>query len=384
MTLVEKKEHASSNLSNSLSTSFEEIYRTSYSHGLENIYALESIDIKTVRPIQKMKTEKESRAKTSRKEIADEDQTNNQLTLDFGDNYREWIEPFFLRESIEVLGLSQQAKKCLFNYHKYLIGDLVRQDLQEFVFLKGMGQGHIDEVKNKLDKYIDNPSIRRTYSLDFASWLRTLAVGIDDETVHHCFTFFRLEEVFSLSSAKRGQIVHKNHKDKQQLVEEGFKRFHAKEKAEQVNKDWKSLAGVFVIPWIRARNGLATKEELVERLQQVSSSDEEIGSYLSFFSYVYYNQSFPLADFLFRSEENVFCCDPHVGELYDRLVTKALTYFYQPSVSYSLLELTLWLLRDFARDWVDLSDAFVQLALRCSSKFRVRKGASGKLEVRLS
>ncbi len=387
MTLIEKKEKIASNLSSSISTSFEEIYRTSYSHGLENIYALETIDIKTVRPIQQIKTETKLQAKKNKKIFSDEFQMENQLTLELGENYRDWIEPFLLREPIELLGLSEQAKACLLNYNKRLIRDLVVQDLGEFIFLKGMGQGHIDEIQDKLENYIDNRSITRAYSVDFTSWLRTLTVGIEDREVMSCLTSFGLGKVFSLSSIKERQMNRMNSREKQKLVEKGLAKFRAKEKVQQVLKDWKLLTSVFVIPWMRTRNGLASKEELVERLQQVAFSEEDIFSYLSFFSKVYYNGKFPLAQCLFKSEEsgeNVFCCDAHVANLYDLIITKALTYFYQPTVSYSLLELMRWILSDFARDWVGFSEEFVQLALRRSSRFRVRKGFSGELEVRLS
>lgn len=384
MTLIEKKEKIASNLNSSISTSFEEIYRTSYSHGLENIYALETIDIKTVRRIQQIKPETKLPVKKNKKVVSDEFQMESQLTLKLGENYYDWIVPFLLREPIELLGLSQQAKACLLNDSKRLIRDLVAQDLGEFVFLKGMGQGHIDEIEDKLESYINNRSITRAYSIDFASWLRTLTVGIEDREVMSCFASFGLGEVFSLSPIKERQMHRMHSKEKQQLVEKGLKKFRAKEKIQQVLKDWKLLTSVFVIPWMRTRHGLASKEELVERLQQVAFSEEDIFSYLSFFSKVYHNEKFPLAQCLFQSEDNVFCCDAHVANLYDLIITKALTYFYQPTVSYSLLELMRWILRDFARDWVGFSEEFVQLVLRRSSRFRVRKGFSGELEVRLS
>jgi hypothetical protein len=111
--------------------SFEETYKSSYSHGLEAIYALETVNVRSIRRLQAPPAQPPPLRAPCVLPMAP------QLEFDFGASFRAWLEPFLLDEPIQVLGLSRHAEKCLLEQRKERLRDLIGCNLRQLIFVKG-------------------------------------------------------------------------------------------------------------------------------------------------------------------------------------------------------------------------------------------------------
>lgn len=360
---------------------FEEVYRTSYSHGLEAIYNIETVDLKTVRRIGEKAVEKLPSKKLWDDFIAVECEPE-QLEFDYGAGYREWMESFVLQEPIQVLSLSKHAEKNLIEQGICTIQNLMQEDFSKWVFMKGIGQGHIDEVQQKLASYTQNKPLKRCSYIDFRSWLKGILGTYSCKKVFVALEPYKLEDLFTLSPSESVEVRRLPLEKRLEWRHEMDSEFSIKK--EEVFKDMGKVVEAFIKPWLLRRLGFATKEELVERLLRASNTPGMVSYSLDFFSSVFFYGRFPLEDYLSHIPEGVFFASVSHSRRYEQVVDKAMSYFYKDGAHYSLNELTTLLMREFAMSWEHFSPEFIKKVLRFSSKFRVRKAERGILRVKLA
>lgn len=386
MVVVENFQRENKNLESSSPSleSFEETYKTAYSHGLEDIYSIKNVDLKTVKRIQKDEPKPLAEPKEVTTFEIEDSFSDEQLEMDLGDTFRGWIKPFLLREPIQVLGLTHHAELCLVEHEMVLLQDLIGQDLRKFVFLKGMGQGHIDEIQKSVQAYIGNHALERSFRIEFGSWMKSIFAGLDRKKAAVFLKSYGLEGLVSLSKSEGAEVKHLDSQTKDQWAEEFYVELRAEGRLARVHEDMSRIVNVFIIPWMRTRLHKATKNELIERIERVSDSTERTSQVIRFFSDVYYGNQFPFTKSLYTIERNVYGSDEGYVIAYKEVIEKALTYFYKPTTHYTLPNLVGLLAREFAQEWKGFSDDIIEASLRFTSKFRVCKGASGALEVRLA
>lgn len=363
--------------------SFEETYKTSYSHGLESIYALESVDIKSVKKLEvpiKAASPTKKKSKPLSLQIK-----NNQLEFELGLHFDPSIESFLPRESIQVLGLFRHAEKCLLENGKKILRDLIDVDLQEFIFFKGMGQGYVDEIRSKLAAYLEGRTIWRTETLDFASWIRSLVGGLDRKKTAAVLREFRLGDLIELSAVENIEIGRISPDQLQQYKNELFSTLQTTQR-ELFFQDFKRIVDVFVKPWIRNRLGLATSDEILERIEKVSLDPAYMEPALFFFESVFRINDKPstsiLQSHLFSVDNHLFSADRYIKKHYHWVNQAASSYFYKMGICYTFSELVSFIEREMALEWVSVANGFVEKALRLSPHFRVRKDFNGKLVIR--
>lgn len=362
-------------------TLFEETYKTSYSHGLEAIYTLENIDLKSIRPIEKSKPALPSAPKFPHSKSHP---LSLQLEFDFGDEYSGSMEAFLNVEPITVLGLSRHAEKCLLGNGKKVLKDLMHANLQDFVFFKGMGQGHLDEIQQKLNQYLDGRTLEKSRSVDFAAWIRSLIAALDRKKTYVAVHSYNLSDLFTLSPAETVEVNRLTLEKKQELIEEGLQLFREESRHQAVTISMRKMVNVFLKPWIRRRLGIASKSELTERLQRISENPLIATNVLKFFTDVYFDGLFPPTLDLYQVDEDLYCADEMTASAYCLIVKGALSYYYNPEISYTLSQLVSFLEREFALQWSGFAEGFVEKVLFQSPCFRVRKGPKGDLLVRLA
>lgn len=354
--------------------SFEDTYKTAYSHGLEEIYALENVDISSIKPI---KFEEKKEKKIKRKATLANNES--QLYFEFGGEFRLTIESFTLSEPIHVLNLSKPLEKNLIEQGLLSLRALIEKDLSELIFIKGFGQGHIDEIGLKLANYVQGRELYKKDTIDFASLIKCLAASIDRKLVKEGLKDFDLDELIELSPVEGMEIrrltLEKRNDLKKKFLSE------LKLKTEMLEKMMGDIIDVFIKPWLRNRHGLATRAELYERLQRMSDDPEVSTHTLKLIQTLDTNFLVP---HIFQIEEELYCVDEMSCKGFFKVIDKAQTYFYKPYLSYDLSELILWIEREFARDWEGYSEGFIEKALRLSPRFRVRKGEEGVLVIRLA
>lgn len=363
--------------------SFEDTYKTAYSHGLESIYALENVDLKTVRRLVDP-----SSAVIPAKAIASYQKRSvdivEQLEFDFGDAYRGWMESFSLQEPIQVLELSKHAEKCLIEHGKLVLRDLIGADLREFVFYKGMGQGHIDEIQQKLRLYLEEKELFKARTIDFVSWVRSLVAAFDRKKVFVCLEAYGLGDLFSLSPAESVEVRRLTLEKKQEWIQEILQDFQSEKRRQAISVAMSKVVAVFVRPWMCRRHGIATRHEIVERLEKISETCAMSKSVLSFFSDIYFDKIFPLSYDLYHVDSDLYCANAWTAASYRLVIERASTYFYNTTVSYSLDHLLILLEKEFAMMWMSFPQDFVKKVLQHSSRFRIRKSTDSKLLIRFA
>jgi len=361
--------------------SFEEIYKTSYSHGLEAIYAIERIDLKSIRRLSDKPEVHEAASKNPKKNSPNKPE---QLSFNFGVSYRNWMESFILREPIQVLALSKPAEKCLLANGKNTINDLVESDIRSFIFFKGMGQGHIDEIQQKMAHYINGRPLHQSDTINMAAWIRSLLGSAEKKKSFAALQPFGLEFLISLSMSENIETNRLEDNQRRQWQDEIYRDLRKVNKQQVISQDLHTIVEVFLKPWVRKRHGLATQQEIWERLQRISDDAILTKHVFDLISAIYFNGQFPLKNDLLEINEGLFCSDPHIAEYYLLAVKTAQSYFYNSQICYNFSHLLMLIARELAKTWQGFADGFLEKALRLSPCFQIQKESGGNLMISLS
>lgn len=359
--------------------SFEEVYKTSYSHGLEAIYSLETIDLRTVKRIDPFPQSKPEVFK-SKNDSVFSDKTQTEFNL--GSAFTETMDSFVLEEPIKVLGLSRYAERSLYAQGVSVVQELIKTDLSQYVYLKGMGQGHIDEIEQRLKEYLKDTVLYQCQTIDFSAWVRSLFSTFTTKRMYVLSEPFHLSQLYTLTPAESVEVRLLTYDKRQEWCREMLGELESKRS--QLVKGIGRVVAAFIKPWMTRRWGMTTRQEIVERLQRLADKPEIVESTLDFFCFVYFANQFALDDWLINKGDGLYFVDSNTQERYEAVIEKAKTYFYKSGVHYGLFELVQLLAKEFARDWVDHSDEFIEKCLRMSTNFRVRKGENSRIIVRLA
>lgn len=284
-------------------TSFQDIYKTSYSHGLEKIYQLENIDIKSVKKL-------EPRKERSENYIFHND--SNLDELDLGEGFRLWIEPTVLNEPIQVLQLNKHSEKHLLERGVVTLKSLHQADLSQFVYGKGLGQGHIDEMVSKLNQYLNGKPLKRQNVIDFRSLILSLFKNIRGKEAFLILEPFNLHHWISLSPLDLVEIKKLTLSQKNE-IKEVIKTKLSDEKYLFI-KRFQEIENAFIKPWVNTRLGVASIEEISERLLRKSLDSSVASNALSFiyhyfpelsFSSLYYSSPQFEADYFIIEKETM-------------------------------------------------------------------------------
>ncbi|MDF2550435.1 MAG: hypothetical protein K0S07_1502 [Chlamydiales bacterium] len=351
---------------------------SSYSHGLEAIYRLETVDPRSIR-----KFGEGAKQETPPLQKVHSDDEPCQLELDFGESFYTWIPSFRLDEPIQVLELSQQAQQALLSMNKRSIRDLKNLSDKDFLYMKGLGQGHIDEIKRKLQNYTKGPSLERSYSIDFGGFLRCLVSDMQKITAYLLLEPFGLSSIIQLSPQQNSELKRLSPEKRRDLALQGNNILTSPEKNLYVAKKFEGIAKAFIAPWLEKRHFLATEDELNERLLALSLNHTIGEKALLFFSQLYFNGQFPLSQILPHEKELYFVSET-ARNFYQELIKKVATYFYNSQLEYPFAWFLLALKKELACKWEGFSDSFLEKGLRLSPVLRVRKGNLGELSIKLA
>ncbi len=353
-----------------------------YPESFAKIYALETVDISSVRRVAAVTPMlPKSAAPTHAPLQVLESETEPEL--DLGLTEQEWIPSLRLNEPIQVLCLSAAAQKALLQNGKTALRDLIDLDTRDFLFLKGLGQGHIDEVRQRLATYLKGCELYRCRTVNFGSLLRGLFCSVEPKLLFCLLDPFGLSYLFPLASADQAAVRYLTKEKRHEWSALAQSMLLTPEKKESLQKQLQQIARAFFQPWMRRRQGLATQQELLDRLLAVSENTEESEAVLRLLNKFYGSGTFlPAAD-LPRVGRDLYCVDGDAASRYKTIVIKAQSYFYTFGITYPFSELISLLNREFGVAWVGFPEGCVEKTLRLSPLFRVRKGRRA-LAIKLS
>ncbi len=354
-----------------------------YTHGLEQIYALETIDLSTVKKISVSPAASEQ-SSTSRAFEENERLWDGQLMLSLGDEFLPWISPFFLEEPIQVLHLSRKTEIVCTDQGIRRIKDLLDQDFRDWVMSKRIGQGYIEEIEQKLKEFTGGRSFERAFFVEFASFLRGITVGLERKKIAVLLKSYGLAEYYPLSPFEKMESLNLQNQREADWIHDAKKELSREDIRSYTKAALTRISKTFLLPWIRARGGVVNIHEVLERLERIAQEPELVPKIDKFLQDVCFLDQHPFTFSLFEVADRVYCPDQRSAEWYLKICKTAQSYFYQENTVYELGCLKTLLAKEFSLTWESFPDLFVSLTLKRSPLFRVRKGVSGKLEVRLS
>ena len=259
---------------------FDETVSQAYTHGLEQIYALETIDPTKVKKIEIPEPVLEKSNHTDR--IQSTDLWNGQYELELGDEFRNWMPPLFLKEPVQMLELSQRTEIVCIDLGIERIVDLIGLDFNDWIGVKGVGQGHIDEIRQKLNAYIEGRSLERSYKIEWGAFIRSLTVGLDRKKAYLLLQSYNLESYLPLSPIERMESLNLQNQTKKIWIDEVRRGFQSNERVSFVKETLSQITRVFLGPWIRARGGVVNFQEVFERTERVSEEQEIVSKVFLF------------------------------------------------------------------------------------------------------
>lgn len=358
--------------------------------GLARLYSMEEVDPATVRRVGE--EEKKEIPPDSKEEVllhsfqplAYEEQCepfHQDEELDFGVGFREWIRPLFLEEPLEKLQLSSQAHKALQELGIFTLAHALEFGAQRGGVKRGLGQGHVDEMNQALNLYLKGKDSQRSYSLDMKTLLSSIWGTIDRMQLAAVLSFYGIPPFDALSHEETATLKHMSRSQQDVLLQQG-------QEAMQHTRCWERLRcalddtfAAFIKPWMLRRGGIATAEQLEERLLSLCENPQEAEVLFSVLQATYFPQGNFWATGLLPCVGGLYAAEPskvHQVALIHRLTD---SYFYREKLRYPVSQLIHYMLRECAAHWVDFSETFLLDVLRSSSLYYLVRGASGELEI---
>lgn len=343
---------------------------SAYSHGLEKIYAFETINPNSVKQAAFKPT------------VANEPTPNRPLvfkqpTLPLGPYFQESIPNLRLKEPISALGLTPFALKGLQHRNCKSVEEaifLLQKDPSSY---KGMGQGHIEEISQKIEAFIGKEPFQFVSFVDWESLVRTLIAEIEPKECYIFLSRFQLQMLTQISTSDYQEL---SRWTKEQIAK-GFAKCH--DEIRHVKMDFLQevlhlVSDAFLKPFLRRRCGMSTKADIIQRLEQLSQEKTHFKKIFTLLEAV----TTPIQ--LVQAATGVYTIDHETQAIYQMLVDLAKSYFYKPSLCYPFDMLSKKLYDDCARRHLLIDEHTIQKTLRVSPAFLVQPDERSRLQVSLA
>lgn len=337
-----------------------------YSHGFESIYAFETIDPTSVRVMSAAPPPVVTQILDPKEPLPD-------LDLPF---VKSSISPFFLKESVEILKLSSHAERFLRSTGHETIEQILTLDFSDMSLLRGLGQGHIEEIRAKLKEFVRGRSLTSRTCVDYISWARSLFHGMDKRVVGVAFERFGLSDALPMSLTEKIEIK----KLPQEKKQDWFCHFKStcKSHHDTFDSDLRNVMEAFVFPWMLGRGGFASTAELKELSWRLGESREESESVLALFAELFCDGAHPFCSLQESCISGIYTANQNAEKMIRCINNVLNTYFYAPGLVYDLNELADWCEREFACAWINLDREVFCRVVRESRNYQTLLQRDGK------
>ncbi|CRX38326.1 DNA-directed RNA polymerase subunit alpha C-terminal domain-containing protein [Estrella lausannensis] len=337
--------------------SFEVPVTNAYSHGLEEIYQLEQVDVKSIR--------KMSSCQPVYQESIPENPTrmlrvSQEMDFGFLPEGRRSIDSFVLDEPVMVLGLSQHVETLFSKMNIVMLRDLMNLDSNTLVHIKGMGQGHIEEVKDKLKKYIDGRPLFGCCMIDYESWVKSLIPSAQRKRAYILLEQFDLSNLISLSPPESVEIRRLSLEQREDWIAEAKELFNTYDRRRFLEGRFSEVIEVFLKPWMVKRFGFSTRLDLLERLERLSVKKGVFHKAHAFFSDVFYTGQSPLEKLMGKKEGDLFFAHDAGFEDFQFVMEAINPYFYKKGVCYPVAQLIDYVEKELSKNWKGFQTGFVK------------------------
>lgn len=350
--------------------------QSAYSHGLEKIYQFEVVNSGTVRPLASNTlpyTQEKSTKKPS--DIRAESQSEEQLAIEFGSSFSKKMASLRLDEPVESLSLSPFALKALVPLRLKTIYDL-SISLKD---LKGVGLGHIDEIRAKVYAFIGSNPFEKKSHVDFEAFLRILFFAIDSKDRYLFLERYQLASFFPLKPNEQHEIEKWGMEMKTKSHERTLETLR-KNHLHYIKNKFMEITEVFFKPWLANRSNISCISELNERLFMLSESrvESRFLTIIELIKEILATQN--LFDILLvKVPGGIYAKDSHAAHNSTHVIERAISYFYTPFIRFELQKLCHILSQDFAKSWEGFPEGFIEKVLRCASCFAISRSRDGTI-----
>jgi len=324
-----------------------------YTHSLEKIYAFETINPKSVKAVA---------LKSQAQTFTPHKEPPQQLLFPFGPYFEEALSCFRLNESIASLGLTPFAQKALLSRGIQTVEEACR-------FLKepqGLGQGHIEELKSKSEAFLGKDPFKKKKSIHWQSLVRLYCHDLEAKERYALLARFCLQELYPLTTGDLQEVNRSSDEQIEKAQERG--KVHIQNKSQDALI---KIQEAFVRPWLRKRDHVATRVDIIERLWQISEDPHYFHQIEKFLSFHFELFSLP------QPVPDVFASDTHAQDDFLLVLDIVKSYFYHPFVRYPLAQLIHFAKRELPH----LPDTFIEKVLSLSPHFVLTLSESGYSEV---
>lgn len=413
-----------------------------YTHGFEKIYAIETLDTSTIRPMGSVQASPDSASNQSEKSIAvapltstpeldlptpvvkdvnevinqrissanttvsptsipdkevfifsqkeQEKQVDDfqkpeaisQMEFDFGQGFRHWLPSAVLEQPIQTLELSPLAYRALDHKGMRFIGDLLDKHGQVYGRFEGLGQGHIDEIRSKVAQLTCGRELIYNFQLEPESWVQSLFADSDKVGAYLYLKPFSLETLIKLNKEQEVSVKHLFDDQKKQHVQAIDHMLSHSEKKSYIEKKIKEVFSAFILPWVQQRGGLVKSYEVKERWLNISNKRLLAGRLWDFLEKVYFSeQDIYGLSLLCIEKGKVYAIDKLALKNYRLIMKIVSSYFYTPEVTYELNDLVRLIGRESSWYWKKFPEGFVEKAILFSGELQKSRSTKGDLMI---
>jgi hypothetical protein len=200
---------------------------------------------------------------------------SEQLHLPFQDG-EQGIPPLRLLEPISSLHLTPFAAKAVRGIGVATVGNLAIFVFDPSKECRSLGQGHIEEIRRKIEHFVGKPPYAREQRLEISSLLRLSLCNIDPSEKALIVTQCQLQQIAPLSPQESREAEVSLTRDKERKFQQAIEKVRLKD-SEKIRALLDMIFCGFVRPWMQQRGGIAHEREIFMFLFEIQVIDGQGG-----------------------------------------------------------------------------------------------------------
>ena len=335
-----------------------------YSHGLEKHYAVETIDLKTLKPF----TKKISERQTITKHLSSLPNKNEaQLHFRFGPRFDGTLCTLKLYEPIDSLALSPLTKQAIKGARIENLHELMTKK-NELSKGKGITKGQLDEIDEKFNMYLGPNPLEPIKEYDLKSLLTLFLADLPPLLRLLASKRYRLQHLFAYASSDLLEVERLAATTKDELVSKTKKIIS--QKWEKLRPIIQSMAESCFYPFLERRLGIAQNWELLECFYNrcLGGYNQENQSIIALLQDLL-EMSFLFNNSLHQIAMNAYAISSYKAKDFQFVINRIKEYFYNPQMAYPLATITKYLEHDCIKQWVALEQGFVEKSIALCNEF---------------
>ena len=185
----------------------------------------------------------------------------------------EGLPSFRLLEPIASLGLTPFALKAAKASKAATVGELASLVFEKDKECLSMGQGHIDEIRRKIELFIGRPPYALEQRIDFGSLLRLTLLPLDGGDRGIIAIRCQLQSIVGLTPQESKEAEMALLRDRDATFEKALETARLKGATTALSLLEEIFAGL-IHPWIARRGGIVHEQELVQFCYEKSNSQD--------------------------------------------------------------------------------------------------------------